>query len=277
MAKKVTTNFLIEIALESERILRRLRGKKNKQKRKSDNTLVTKADKLVNAFIIKKVRAQYPWLSIFGEEESSLTADKRRVLTADPVDGTLQLVLGNPMYTCMLSYMEDGMPVRSVVYDCGSRPKRLYVASEKGAFMNGKPIRVSNKIDLRQRPIIYIDTWPAVIDETGSEIRPAAPYRQLEVAQYLEARGWQIMTYCSGGHAAMAVARGASEAAISASPSLYDLAPIHHFVERAGGTVSDIRGQYALPLTEQSRGLVMSNGLLHPQIIEAIAAVNGYE
>src|SRR3990167_5987378 len=116
---------------------------------KGDNTPVTIADKAINSLVIKEISEAYPKHSVIGEEESSKKKGAEYVWVCDPIDGTLPYSLGMPINVFSLALVHDGQPIVAVVHD--PYMKRLYWAEKgEGAFLNGKPIKVSQTSNLKE-------------------------------------------------------------------------------------------------------------------------------
>ena len=111
--------------------------------RKADRSLVTRADREVDALL----RAQLPrlapaaWLS---EETADDGARLRssRLWVVDPLDGTREFVQGLPEYSVAVALVEDGLPILGVVHHPPSR-LTYWAARGAGAFQDGTSIRVA--------------------------------------------------------------------------------------------------------------------------------------
>ena len=61
--------FAKDIALKAKEIMLKYFYEDNGSTYKEDNTIVTKADKEINSYLIEKVKEKYPDHSVDGEEE----------------------------------------------------------------------------------------------------------------------------------------------------------------------------------------------------------------
>jgi 3'(2'), 5'-bisphosphate nucleotidase len=86
-------------------------------KAKSDTSPVTEADEVADALISAGLRAEFPDLPLITEEQATshaLTA--RTFLIVDPLDGTKEFVQRRGDFTVNIAYVENGVPVRGIVY-----------------------------------------------------------------------------------------------------------------------------------------------------------------
>ncbi|MBK4214436.1 3'(2'),5'-bisphosphate nucleotidase CysQ [Paracoccus caeni] len=84
---------------------------------KSDDSPVTAADEAADALISAGLREAFPDVTLVTEEQAAthgLTA--RTFLIVDPLDGTKEFVQRRGDFTVNIAYVEDGVPLRGVVY-----------------------------------------------------------------------------------------------------------------------------------------------------------------
>ncbi len=86
-------------------------------KSKSDASPVTQADEAADALISAGLRAAFPGVVLITEEQAdshALTAST--FLIVDPLDGTKEFVQRRGDFTVNIAYVENGVPLRGVVY-----------------------------------------------------------------------------------------------------------------------------------------------------------------
>jgi len=86
-------------------------------KAKSDDSPVTEADEAADALISAGLRAAFPDVTLVTEEQAAShgqTAD--RFIIVDPLDGTKEFIKRRGDFTVNIAYVENGIPVRGVVY-----------------------------------------------------------------------------------------------------------------------------------------------------------------
>lgn len=113
--------------------------------RKADTSIVTEADRAVEAHILRAIAEVYPDHAVCAEE-SAAEPDPGRVKprycwVIDPIDGTRNYASGFPCYATSIAVLERGHPVLGVVLE--HTRGDLYVATAGGgATLNEKVIRV---------------------------------------------------------------------------------------------------------------------------------------
>ncbi len=106
------------LALEAgARIMEVYDGPDFEVKSKSDASPVTEADEAADAIISAGLRAAFPDVVLITEEQAdshALTAST--FLIVDPLDGTKEFVQRRGDFTVNIAYVENGIPLRGVVY-----------------------------------------------------------------------------------------------------------------------------------------------------------------
>ena len=106
------------LALEAgDRIMQVYNGPDFEVKSKSDTSPVTEADEAADALISAGLRAAFPDVVLITEEQAAshaLTA--QTFLIVDPLDGTKEFVQRRGDFTVNIAYVENGVPLRGVVY-----------------------------------------------------------------------------------------------------------------------------------------------------------------
>jgi myo-inositol-1(or 4)-monophosphatase len=113
--------------------------------KKSDQSIVTEADHLVQAFIQKKLAELHPDHLFLGEE--TLIGQQQAVIDdkdagywcLDPLDGTNNFTYGIPYFAISLAYIEGNKKKLGVVFD-PIRDECFSALAGKGAWLNGKTI-----------------------------------------------------------------------------------------------------------------------------------------
>ncbi len=98
---------------------------------KSDASPVTEADEAADALISARLRAAFPDLTLVTEEQAdSHDQTARDFLIVDPLDGTKEFVKRRGDFTVNIAWVQDGAPVRGVVY--APAKGRLFYTNAKG-------------------------------------------------------------------------------------------------------------------------------------------------
>ena len=112
---------------------------------KSDASPVTAADEAADALIAEALAVAFPALPIVTEEQADSHAQTvSTFLIVDPLDGTKEFVQRRGDFTVNIAYVENGVPVRGVVY-APAKGRLFYTlpdgrsVEEKGDFDKDHP------------------------------------------------------------------------------------------------------------------------------------------
>jgi 3'(2'), 5'-bisphosphate nucleotidase len=99
---------------------------------KADESPVTAADEAADALISAGLRAAFPDVPLVTEEQAeSHDLNASTFLIVDPLDGTKEFVQRRGDFTVNIAYVENGRPVRGIVY--APARKRLFMTDASGA------------------------------------------------------------------------------------------------------------------------------------------------
>ncbi|MEE0672605.1 MAG: inositol monophosphatase family protein, partial [Enterocloster sp.] len=120
---------------------------------------VTQVDIQVQKLIKEGLYQMYPQVQFMGEEQDNTAIDRKGDFwILDPVDGTTNLIHDFRHSTLSLAYAEEGTVELGIVYQ--PYTDEMFVAVKgKGAFLNGKPIHVSEAKTLSES-LVTIGTSP---------------------------------------------------------------------------------------------------------------------
>jgi myo-inositol-1(or 4)-monophosphatase len=116
---------------------------------KSPNQLVTETDIAVEKYLIASLQGLLPDAGFITEEQQiTQNADKEYVWVIDPIDGTTNFVHQIPVFCVSVALLHNNKPYLGVVYELNA--KEMFSAEKgKGAFLNGVPMHVSNRAELK--------------------------------------------------------------------------------------------------------------------------------
>lgn len=250
--------FAKEIAYKAGEIMIKYFKENNEISYKIDQTIVTKADKEINQYLIQKVKERFPMHSVDGEEEQF--GKSNYVWVCDPIDGTAMYARHIPVAVFSLALVIDGISTVGVVFDPFTNSMYSAIKSQ-GAYKNDEKIRV-NDIELENmKSVSNFDMWPE------------AEYNLYDAIKNLGKK-----TYCisigSVVRACMSVASGHFNFAIfpGTKHKNCDIAAAKVIVEEAGGKVTDLFGNEQRYDTD-IKGAIISNGKVHNEVINAIKEV----
>jgi myo-inositol-1(or 4)-monophosphatase len=219
---------------------------------------VTDVDLKAEQAILDVLGRRCPEHDVLTEESPPEARSSRYCWVIDPIDGTLNFSRGHPCFSVSVALTLDGQPIVGVVYD----PLREQVFAAKagqGATQNGEPLHASATTDMIEA-VTGMD-WTR---DAESRAHNAALIGHL-------AQKCNVVR--SSGSAALAlgyIAAGWWDAYWHLGLQPWDAAAGALIVREAGGQVTDLAGRrWEL----KSAPLLASNGRLHAQLCDEIAAV----
>lgn len=126
------TNVMRQLALDAGARIMEIYGAEDFEVRtKSDASPVTEADEAADALIAEGLRAAFPEVALVTEEQAESHAQQAATfLIVDPLDGTKEFVQRRGDFTVNIAYVEDGVPLRGVVY--APAKERLFYTTADG-------------------------------------------------------------------------------------------------------------------------------------------------
>ncbi len=227
--------------------------------------VVTAADRASEALIARELARATPHVPILAEEATrGLARDGRPsgpMWIVDPLDGTVNFVLGIPMFAVSIGLVEDGRPALGVVH-APALGTTWVGAPGGGATENGRPIAVSVCPDVREA--VFATGFPYdrehLLDDNIENF----------VAVGREARGMRRF-----GAAALDlayVASGRLDGFWELHLSPWDVAAGAAIVRAAGGRVTDARGGEDWLFGGH---VVATNALVHDRLRALLAPLRG--
>ncbi|WCM39007.1 inositol monophosphatase family protein [Thermus antranikianii] len=218
--------------------------------------LVTQADRESEEAIKELLLSRFPEAGFLGEEGGS-EGDKALRFIVDPLDGTVNYAHGFPFYGVSLALEVEGKIQVGVVLDT-SRDEAFYAVRGEGAFLNGRPIRVTERKEL-----------------LGSLLATGFPYdvaKDPENLTYFHralSRGLLVRRPGAAALDLVYVAAGRLEGFWEVKLNPWDVAAGWLIVEEAGGKVTDLEGR---PYRLGHRYIVATNGHIHEALIQTLLA-----
>lgn len=122
---------------------------------KAESDFVTVADRASEETIIKHILQAFPDHQILAEEQTHAGNNRRRATASanvewiiDPLDGTTNFIHGVPNFCVSIAAKQNNEVITGVVWD-PLRHELFTATAGDGAFLNGKPIHVSESARLR--------------------------------------------------------------------------------------------------------------------------------
>lgn len=247
--------FAKEIAIEAGKIMLRYFHENNGATYKGDKTIVTLADKEINAYLIKRIKETFPPHCVDGEEKQF--GKSNFVWVCDPIDGTAMYARHIPVAVFSLALVVNGIPIVGVVYDPFT--ENLYSAIKgNGAYKNDEKISVNTYQLDDMQSVSNFDMWP----HKGFPVYDIV--QELGKKTYFVSIGSVI-------RACLCVASGEFTCSIfpGTTHKNCDIAAIKVIVEEAGGKVTDFFGKEQR-YDQDIHGAIISNGIVHDEIVKVI-------
>ncbi len=221
---------------------------------KAPRNLVTEADVASQEAVRKVIVQAFPGHNLLMEEDLDSDQGSEFTWVVDPLDGTTNFAHGYPMYAVSVAVAKGREPVAGVVYNV-PWGEFFEAVKGKGAFLNGKRIRVSKVAELEYS--LLATGFP--YKDTLSGVRTVHDIGRLwRKVQGLRRSGSAALDICY-------VACGRMDAYWEYKLSPWDLAAGQLILREAGGKVTDFFGK---PLDAFSREVVASNNHLHAQLLK---------
>jgi myo-inositol-1(or 4)-monophosphatase len=135
-------NKVIDIVREASKLM--YNREFNVQSKGTVSNNVTTADLAVQTFLESKLPALVEGSYFLGEENFIIAKDKPYQWIVDPIDGTANFIRDLGASVISVALIKEGKAVLGVIYN-PYRDECIYAEEGKGAYLNGKPIRVSDR------------------------------------------------------------------------------------------------------------------------------------
>src|SRR6056297_1215215 len=222
---------------------------------KSKHEIVTTADTLAEKIIINKIKKHFPGHQILSEEAGHIKSNSDYLWVIDPLDGTTNFFMHNPIFAVSIGLFYKNEIKQSVIYYAVL--DELYTAEKnKGSFCNNKKIHVSQRNKIENSFLTFCH------GSTEKDIKRAIKiYKKLK----LKARDHRQL-----GAAAIElafVARGITDCIIIPGALRWDVAGGILLVREAGGKVTDFENK---KWHLDSSDMIASNGKIHSSLLKEL-------
>ena len=255
-----------KIAREAAVLVRSYHGKRLVIERKSGGEPVTEADKAANTLILQRLSIAFPKDVVLSEEvpDSGARIGRSRIWMVDPIDGTSDFILGDTGFVVMIGLVIDGRPVVGAV---------AHPLSEKvygGIVGGGAWVEDSQGA----RTPLHTST---IARAPGIRLVASKTHRTPRIDKIKQAL--QIEDEMNVGSVGLKIGL-VSEAVrdlyvyTGGRTKIWDTCAPEAILRGAGGNMTDVDGEplvYDRDELYNRRGIVASNGPLHPFVIETLA------
>lgn len=225
-------DFAIELAESSGAFIRPFFRKKGLSiDTKSDQTIVTEADRGAEKLMRDMINKRYPNHGIIGEEFGPENENSEFVWVLDPIDGTISFAAGIPLFGTLIALCQKGEPVLGIIH----QPilNELLIGDGNTTTLNGRPVSVSSVTDLADATLLCTDV------QNVCKHQSEAAWHEL-VHSVRKFRGWGD---CYG---YLMVATGRADIMCDPIMNPWDIAALIPVVRGAGGTISNWSGGNAV-------------------------------
>lgn len=226
---------------------------------KSKHEIVTKYDDEIEKIIIKGIHDQFPDHQYLGEEDGYGDNNNSDYLwIIDPIDGTTNFAVKNPLFGVSIALAYKGVIVLGVIYIPFSK-ELFWAEKDGGAYINKDKISVSKTDNLGSAFITYCHGYKDV-----NVKRMLKAYSHFKVESF-EARqlGSAVVEF-------MWVACGRTDTIFIPGTNAWDVASGAIIVNEAGGRVTDFNNN---DWDIKSPDILASNGLIHDNILKVLRSV----
>lgn len=244
----------VEAVKKASRYLIRSFGKIKTGQEKGHLDFASEADKESEKIILSEIEKFFPDDGILSEESPEKERKTKYRWIIDPLDGTHNFLDGLEEWGTLLALEKIDRVVLGVCH-FPIHEEFFIVEKGKGAFLNGKKIKVSGAVDLRGEMFC------------SDGILRKKPREILGDIEKFCGAGCRLRVYGSSAFGFTRVALGQAVVATNRAGKPWDIAAPAFLVEGAGGKVTD---EYGNPWRSDSETLLATNGLFHELALELI-------
>ncbi len=243
----------IAVAEAAGRLQRARFRRRTRVELKADDTPVTAVDRDSEALIREALAEALPEAGFLGEEsassEEAAAPTVRTRWIVDPLDGTKKFVRGLPFFGPCIALERAGDLVLGVMHLPMLR-ETVWAERGGGAFLNGRPIHVSDQVRLDRAYVTY--SSEAEFYRRGW----AARLERIIGGSYHNPGFLDLYSY-------VCLAAGRVDAVINIGEAPWDIGAARVILEEAGGRLTDFTGT----ATVYGGTTLATNGALHSALM----------
>ncbi len=218
---------------------------------KPDNTPVTRADVEAEQAIRETLGMAFPDFGFYGEETGQSAMEADYLWLVDPIDGTKSFVRHYPMFSTQIALMHRGELVLGVS-NAPAFEEMAWAVKGEGAFLNGRPIRVSG-IDSYDQAALSTGNIGSLAQDPNGWSRLGGLARQVQ-----RTRGYGDFLHYH------LLARGAIDIIVESDLNILDIAALTVIVREAGGVMTQLDGG---PIGLETRSVLAAPPALHARLL----------
>jgi myo-inositol-1(or 4)-monophosphatase len=251
---------LERLAREAGAILRAGYSKEHVVNYKGVIDLVTEVDHQSEAFLLGEIKDKFPSHHIVAEESGVIQGNDEHSWFVDPLDGTVNYAHNIPIFCVSVAYASQGRLTLGAVYD-PMRDEMFTAERGKGAFLNGRPLRVSVVTELQKSLLVTgfpYDAWNTRQDNFANFVHFA------KLTQGVRRLGSAALDLCY-------VAAGRFDGFWEMSLKPWDVAAGGLICEEAGAQVTNVSGANDYLSSPQS--VVAATPGIHAKMLQELKAL----
>lgn len=218
------------------------------------NDMVSRADKEAEQQFVSYLEKVLPEAGFIAEEGTSTRRGEVFNWIIDPLDGTTNYLYGLPCFCTSVALEMNGELVLGVIYD-PLRDECFTAEKDKGAFLNGNPIRVSQKPTLAESLVAMGFPY----DDRGRQ----AEYLEILSNVIAQSRGMRRLGSAALDMAYLACGRFDVFYEYGLNP--WDVAAGAVIIREAGGKVSDFKNTASFL---ENQTIIADNGKVHIEMLD---------
>lgn len=248
------TGSVCDICLETGNWIKKEAGRftSSDVESKGRHNYVTYVDKGAEKMLVERLQELVPESDIIAEEGNYRHRGFDHTWIIDPLDGTTNFIHGIPFYSISVALSYRDELISGVILDIMS-DECFYASKDKGAFLNGEPIRVSSSDSLEES--LLATGFPYVLAGKFES------YLALFKGLVQSSRGIRRLGSAALDLAYVACGRFDGFYEFGLNP--WDVAAGAVITREAGGNVTDFQGKDSYLYGNQ---IIASNGKIHGEI-----------
>lgn len=226
---------------------------------KAHREFVTKTDLKSSKLIVDFLQKKFPKHNIISEE--GVNIDKKSDFTwlIDPLDGTTNYIMQNPLFAVSISLVRANEILLGVIY--APVLNELYIAEkDKPAILNDKSLHVSKKDAIKDSMLLFCSGHKRMHKE-----------KLIEIYKTFKLRAKALRQLGSASIELAYVASGRVEGLMLPGVPAWDITAGVLLVQQAGGKITDFKGN---PWTTRTRDILATNSQIHEDMVGAMKENN---
>jgi histidinol-phosphatase len=228
MQKREYLEVAVAAAQAAGKIIEKLYKSNLQVEYKADRTPVTVADVEAEKAVLQIIRQKFPDHGFWGEETGKSKSDAEFQWLIDPIDGTKNFVRQNGIFSTQIALLHNHEFILGVSH-ASDYEELAYAERGHGAWLNGKPIRVSETKILSEatlslgniQTLARSSQWPN-LGKLVSQVNRVRGYGDFLHYHFL--------------------ASGKVDLVIESDVNILDVAALAVIVREAGGVFTDLNG-----------------------------------